>query len=267
MSSLEDEQKEFILTIKALKAEKEELKLKALDEDKYKECGSEQVVACIISKDPLSYGQYEDALKESFCAESVNGSCIHSIDANDLKVWGIIDFKHRKGMIQEMQSLVDRGHGMDDIDRTEKQLPEHKRSPKKKERKKPQKEKPNPNKPQRTLPTASDSEDVDDEEQDEKQKISSSNHSASDGEDHEDHEDEEQVSSPTITTKCQQKKSRKSPRKLEHESGDEDIQDPQEEPAEREQEEREQKNMRKRKRKRNRKNRTSNNLKKGRRRG
>ena len=105
---LEDEKKEFEVTNQELRQENQRLKVQSLDKSKYEEWGAEELVHWIVSIDPEVYSQYEEALRKTFQAEAVGGDCIDAIDANDVKGWGIVNFKHRKRLMQEINRLKDR---------------------------------------------------------------------------------------------------------------------------------------------------------------
>ena len=74
MASLEDERKEFEMTIKELKEENKKLKSKSPNEDEWEHWGSEQLIAWIVTIDPEEYGKYEEGLRKTFGAENVTGA-------------------------------------------------------------------------------------------------------------------------------------------------------------------------------------------------
>ena len=80
VSSLEDERKEFEVTIADLQRANQELKLKSLNPDNYEEWGPEEVTHWIVSIDPGMYGQYEQALTKSLKEEEVKGADLGDVD-------------------------------------------------------------------------------------------------------------------------------------------------------------------------------------------
>eukprot|EP01083_Nonionella_stella_P150432 479192_1 len=111
ISELEDERKEFEMTIDALKEENKRLKLQHLDTDNYEQWSADEVVHWMVSVDQQIYTQYEEKLKAFLKQEEVNGECLVDVEHSDIKRWGISNFKHAKQLLKSIKLLV---HKKDD---------------------------------------------------------------------------------------------------------------------------------------------------------
>ena len=108
VSRLEDERKEFDMTINELKEENKKLKLNNLDVGKYEEWGVDEIIYWIISLDEKVFQQYEGTLRKFLSEEDVNGECLIDVEVSDIKRWGIKSFKHSKLLLKAIKSLVDK---------------------------------------------------------------------------------------------------------------------------------------------------------------
>ena len=106
LSKMKDDKKEMDKTVQKLREEVKRLRLQQLDETKFIQWGSDQIVAWIINLDPNRLRKYEEVLTKGLVENEVNGAVLEEMDGADLKEWGIVDRKDRKYVRIEIEKLV-----------------------------------------------------------------------------------------------------------------------------------------------------------------
>ena len=107
VSTLEDERKEFEMKISELTEENKRLKLENLKVEKYAEWSVDEIIYWIMSLDSNMYSQYEAALRKALVEEGINGECLEMVGKDDIKRWGITNFKHFTILHQHIRALVE----------------------------------------------------------------------------------------------------------------------------------------------------------------
>eukprot|EP01083_Nonionella_stella_P052994 140398_1 len=103
---LNEEYKETKCKFDDLKRKYEDLRHnKQLDGTNYLNWTRDDVVSWIISLDNGRYGKYENNIRQTFHNDNIDGSCLPHVEKNDIRDWGVTDFKHRVFILKHIQNL------------------------------------------------------------------------------------------------------------------------------------------------------------------
>ena len=105
MDILEDEKKEYEMTINELKDEIKELKKKTLDINNYKDWDSDDVINWILSIEDGAFIKYEEKIKQEVIEGEIEGGDLITMDMDDIKRLGITKFAHKKLLQTSIQKL------------------------------------------------------------------------------------------------------------------------------------------------------------------
>ena len=106
MVQQENEKKEMEIEMNKMKIIIDKLKLKSIDERRYKEWTTEQVIIWIISLNNGKYKQYKNILTKELTKQNVTGSHLQYIEKNGLLSFGINDFMDRQILYKSIQKLI-----------------------------------------------------------------------------------------------------------------------------------------------------------------
>eukprot|EP01083_Nonionella_stella_P265842 900010_1 len=91
-------------------------KNRKLDLSKYMEWSQDDVLYWILgledSKLQIKFAQYETVLAKAFAEQEFDGSCFEDVEKEDIKGWGIVNFKHRSSLYKHIRHLI-AGNGAD----------------------------------------------------------------------------------------------------------------------------------------------------------
>ena len=111
-----DEQKESQQLIQSLKAENQSLKSKLIDPSRYKEWGTQDIITWILSLENGRYTKYKSKLEQSLNEEQVKGIHLESVDAIDVKGWGVVEFGDKKSLMKEIKALMKQNNNDNNVD-------------------------------------------------------------------------------------------------------------------------------------------------------
>ena len=83
-----------------------ENRMNKIDPSRYLEWSSEDLTLWICSLDGGRYKIYKDKLLISFCEEGVDGACLHGLNQQELKGFGVNAFRDRVNIYQHIQILI-----------------------------------------------------------------------------------------------------------------------------------------------------------------
>ena len=107
MVQYRDECKEYQLKIEELEKEVKQLKLERLDTTKYMEWNRTQILFWICNLESGRYSKYEEVLEQALEEAEVEGDDLPTVNELDVKNWGIKKLKDQKGLIRQIEQLVD----------------------------------------------------------------------------------------------------------------------------------------------------------------
>ena len=67
---------------------------------------SDDILEWILSLDNGLFVEYKEILNKSLNEENLNGQNLDKVDKEDIKIWGVKDFEHRRKLYQHFQSLT-----------------------------------------------------------------------------------------------------------------------------------------------------------------
>ena len=98
-------------TINNLQKENEKLKRKTIDPTKFEEWNEDDVINWIFSLENGLFEQsYGDILSKEIKNAELSGSDLIELNTNDMKMFGINKFKHKKILEKHIQKLVQQNH-------------------------------------------------------------------------------------------------------------------------------------------------------------
>ena len=106
LSQYEDEEKERLIEVQALREEVKRLKKESLDTSKYTEWGPEEICQWIQGLGDGRLVKYEKELKRNLMEEEVDGSMLDKVNSADLKGWGVIKFADKKYLEEQIGLLI-----------------------------------------------------------------------------------------------------------------------------------------------------------------
>ena len=109
IEDLQNERKEMEIELNELREEVKQFRMQNIDPKNYKQWKSDEVVTWICSLDDGEYKCYEDMLRSELKKQSIDGGCFEEIDGQDVKLWGIENFRHRKAIVKHIESVVNGG--------------------------------------------------------------------------------------------------------------------------------------------------------------
>ena len=83
------------------------MKMGAIDPTAYLEWDWESILHWILSLDNGRYKKYKSVLWKTLSEENVKGECLNTVDAVDIRGWGIISFLDKKDLVKHIEDLVD----------------------------------------------------------------------------------------------------------------------------------------------------------------
>ena len=106
IDTLQDEKKEYEMTINELKGRIQELKKKVLDINKFMEWDSNDVINWVLSIDNGVLIKYEEQIKQKILLREVEGRDLVEMDMDDIERLGITKFAHQKLLRANIEKLI-----------------------------------------------------------------------------------------------------------------------------------------------------------------
>ena len=102
-----DEQKESKITIQRLTEQAKQLKIAAIDVNKYETWDWEQLLGWILSCDNGIFKKYEEDLTKNISTEQPSGVDLKDVDSTDVRRWGVTKFSDIKILSYNIRQLMD----------------------------------------------------------------------------------------------------------------------------------------------------------------
>ena len=121
VATLENEQKEYEMTINELKEQVKKLKVNALDINEFREWDSNDVINWILSIDDGVLAKYEEKVKQEILDGEIEGTDLITMDMDDIKRLGIGKFAHRKVLqtnIAKLKQINDNKQNANNVNNT-----------------------------------------------------------------------------------------------------------------------------------------------------
>ena len=102
---LENDKKDIEIENMKLNEKITEFEMSNIDENNYQNWSSKQFAHWICSLNNGELKQYKNEIIKTFINDEIDGSCIDDIDAADIKLWNIGNFKQRKLILNNIKLL------------------------------------------------------------------------------------------------------------------------------------------------------------------